>query len=203
MGREPLAAPLAELERPQRGRVDPCAEKRRLGRGHRLGQEVQAGDDRHRGIKQFALGRHAAIYRNAMHQALETFTIRTDGTGLYEVTDEIAAWLRGTGIATGLVTLFCQHTSAGLLITENASPAVHRDLLRWLAGAAPENGGYEHSDEGPDDMPAHIKALLTGASLAVPVSEGRMMLGTWQGVFLAEHRRAPHRRRIVAHLTGA
>ena len=137
-----------------------------------------------------------------MQQALETLTIRTDGTGLNEITDEVADWLRGTGIATGVLTLFCQHTSAGLLITENASPAVPRDLLRWLARTAPEGTGYEHADEGPDDMPAHIRAVITGNSLTLPVAEGRMMLGTWQGVFLAEHRRAAHTRRIVAHVMG-
>ena len=137
-----------------------------------------------------------------MQQALETLVFRTGGTGLHEITGEVADWLRGTGIASGVLTLFCQHTSAGLLITENASPAVPRDLLRWLARAAPEDAGYEHSDEGPDDMPAHIRAVITGNSLTLPVAEGRMMLGTWQGVFLAEHRRAAHTRRIVAHLMG-
>ena len=137
-----------------------------------------------------------------MQQALETLTIRTGGTGLHEITDEIAGWLRGTGIGTGLLTLFCQHTSASLLITENASPAVHRDLLRWLAASAPEDARYEHDDEGPDDMPAHLRAVLTGNSLTVPVAGGRMLLGTWQGVFLAEHRRSPHTRRIVAHCAG-
>ena len=137
-----------------------------------------------------------------MQQALETLTFRTSGTGLREITDEVAAWLRGTGMATGVLTLFCQHTSAGLLITENASPAVPRDLLRWLARSAPEGAGYEHADEGPDVMPAHIRAVITGNSLTLPVAQGRMLLGTWQGVFLAEHRRTPHQRRIVAHLTG-
>ena len=137
-----------------------------------------------------------------MQQAFETLTFRTDGAGLREITDEVAGWLRGTGIATGVLTLFCQHTSAGLLITENASPAVPRDLLRWLARVAPEAPGYEHDDEGPDDMPAHIRAVITGNSLTLPVAEGRMMLGTWQGVFLAEHRHMPHRRKVVAHLLG-
>jgi|SRR5688572_17802476 secondary thiamine-phosphate synthase enzyme len=137
-----------------------------------------------------------------MQQALETLTFRTDGTGLHEITGEVADWLRGTGIATGVLTLFCQHTSAGLLITENASPAVPRDLLRWLSRAAPEGAGYEHDDEGPDDMPAHIRAVITGNSLTLPVADGRMLLGTWQGVFLAEHRRVPHRRTIVAHVIG-
>ena len=137
-----------------------------------------------------------------MKQALETLTFRTGGTGLHEITGEIDTWLRATGIAAGVLTLFCQHTSAGLLITENASPAVPRDLLRWLARAAPEGTGYEHADEGPDDMPAHIRAVITGNSLAVPVAEGRMLLGTWQGVFLAEHRRRPHRREIMLTAIG-
>jgi secondary thiamine-phosphate synthase enzyme len=137
-----------------------------------------------------------------MKQALETLTIRTDGTGLYEITDAVAGWLRGTGIGDGLVTLFCRHTSAGLLITENASPAVQRDLMRWLAATAPEDRDYEHDAEGPDDMPAHLKAVLTGNSLAVPVADGRLLLGTWQGVFLAEYRRDPHRRAVVAHAIG-
>ena len=138
-----------------------------------------------------------------MQQALDTLTFRTDGTGLCEITDRVDEWLRGTGIATGVLTLFCQHTSAGLLITENASPAVPHDLLRWLARTVPEGDGYEHSDEGPDDMPAHIRAVITGNSLTLPVAGGRMMLGTWQGVFLAEHRHMPHRRKVVAHLLGA
>ena len=137
-----------------------------------------------------------------MQQALETLTFSTAGPGLYELSDEVAAWLRGTGVDTGLLTLFCRHTSAGLLVTENASPAVWRDLQRWLAAAVPEGGGYEHSAEGPDDMPAHIKTVLTGSSVQVPVSGGRMMLGTWQGVFLAEHRRDPHRRSVAVHLIG-
>ena len=138
-----------------------------------------------------------------MQQAQQTFAIRTDGIGLHEITGDVARWLTSTGIATGLLTLFCRHTSAGLLITENASPAVPRDLLRWLGRAAPESDRYEHSDEGPDDMPAHIRAVVTGNSLTLPIAEGRMMLGTWQGVFLAEHRHRPHRREVVAHLLGA
>ena len=119
-----------------------------------------------------------------MRQAFETLTIPTSGTGLVEITDPIADWVSATDIAIGVLTLFCRHTSAGLLITENASPAVRRDLLRWLASAAPEGARYEHDDEGPDDMPAHIRSVLTGNSLTVPVAEGRMALGTsrrlWQ-----------------------
>lgn len=137
-----------------------------------------------------------------MHQALVTLTFDTHGAGLYEITDRVSHWLGEASIETGLLTLFCRHTSAGLLITENASPAVHRDLLRWLGKAAPEGTDYEHDDEGLDDMPAHIKAMLTGDSLTVPVAEGRLTLGTWQGLFLAEHRRRPHRRAVVLHLIG-
>lgn len=138
-----------------------------------------------------------------MRQTLTSLTFDTDGTGFYDIGDRVNRWLRETGIATGLLTLFCQHTSASILINENAAPAVKRDLLRWLAAAAPEAGRYEHDDEGPDDMPAHIKAMLTGNSLTIPVAEARMMLGTWQGLFLAEHRARPHRRTIIAHITGA
>jgi secondary thiamine-phosphate synthase enzyme len=102
----------------------------------------------------------------------------------------------------GQVTLFCQHTSASLMITENASPAVRRDLLRWFDGAAPEGGGYMHSAEGPDDMPAHIKAMLTGNSLTIPLTDGKMMLGSWQGVYLVEHRHEAHKRYVVAQAIG-
>ena len=126
----------------------------------------------------------------------------TRGAGLHEITGDVARWVSETAVSAGLLTLFCQHTSASLLITENAAPAVQRDLVRWLADTAPDSTGYEHDDEGPDDMPAHIRAVITGNSLTLPVAEGRMMLGTWQGVFLAEHRHMPHRRKVVAHLLG-
>ncbi|WP_271079615.1 secondary thiamine-phosphate synthase enzyme YjbQ [Aurantiacibacter sp. MUD61] len=137
-----------------------------------------------------------------MHQHQTRFTISTEGQALYEFTREVEDWIGDTGIDTGLITLFCRHTSASLLINENAAPAVQRDLLRWLSKAAPESDAYEHDDEGPDDMPAHIRTMLTGASLSIPVSDGRMALGTWQGIYLAEHRAMPHRREIVAHLLG-
>ena|SRR5690606_26157389 len=137
-----------------------------------------------------------------MRQTQATLSFSNDGFGLHEITAEISAWLSETGVKTGLLTLFCRHTSAGLLITENASPAVLRDLQRWMGDAVPESGRYEHSDEGPDDMPAHIKAVITGNSLTLPVADGRMLLGTWQGIFVAEYRRAPHRRSVVAHLVG-
>ena len=137
-----------------------------------------------------------------MQQTIAILTFETDGEGLHEITDQVTSWVREIPIRVGILTLFCQHTSAGLLVTENAAPAVRRDLLRWLGAAAPEGDGYEHADEGPDDMPAHIKTMLTGNSLTLPVADGRIMLGTWQGVFIAEHRRDPHKRTIVAHLAG-
>lgn len=137
-----------------------------------------------------------------MKQDLTTFTIATNGKALYEFTDEAAHWLSSTGIERGLLTLLCRHTSASLLINENAASAVQRDLLRWLDQAAPENRHYDHDSEGPDDMPAHIRAMLTGVNLQVPVDGARMLLGTWQGLYLAEHRTRPHRREIVAQLIG-
>lgn len=137
-----------------------------------------------------------------MHQSQTSFTIATNGKGLHEFTDEVAGWLSGTGIATGLVTLFCRHTSASLLINENAASAVQRDLLRWFEMAVPEGAGYEHDTEGPDDMPAHIRTMLTGASLQIPITDGALALGTWQGIYLAEHRAIAHRRNVVAHVIG-
>lgn len=137
-----------------------------------------------------------------MKQRVSTFSISTEGAGLYEITREVGEWLRKSDVSAGLLTLFCRHTSAGLLITENASPAVWRDMRRWFGTIAPEGAGYEHDDEGPDDMPAHLRTVLTGNSVSVPVSGGRMLLGTWQGIFLAEHRRMPHRREVAAHIIG-
>lgn len=128
--------------------------------------------------------------------------IATQPRRLTEITDQVADWLASTGVTTGLVTVFCRHTSASLLITENASAAVWRDVVAWLDRVAPEGPLYEHDDEGPDDMPAHLKALLTGASVQVPVVGGRMALGTWQGIYLAEHRAHPHRRQVVLHVSG-
>ncbi len=134
------------------------------------------------------------------HAAL--LTIATSPRRLTEITDEVASWVRSTGVATGLVTAFCRHTSASLLITENASPAVWRDVVAWLDRTAPEGPLYEHDDEGPDDMPAHLKAVLTGVSVQVPVIDGELALGTWQGIYLAEHRARPHRREIALHVAG-
>ena len=119
-----------------------------------------------------------------------------------QITDSIAAWVAQTGIHDGLLTLFCRHTSASLLIQENAAPAAKRDLERYFERIAPKGGGYEHDDEGPDDMPAHIKTALTGVSLSIPLTNGALTLGAWQGIYLFEHRRAPHTRQLALHLIG-
>ncbi|MES2291486.1 MAG: secondary thiamine-phosphate synthase enzyme YjbQ [Pseudomonadota bacterium] len=137
-----------------------------------------------------------------MRQAGTTIEVRTPGAGLTEVTQAIVAWVAATGIDAGLLTIFVQHTSASLLIQENAAPAARRDLENYFAAVAPESRDYEHEDEGPDDMPAHLRAALTDVSLSIPVSNGRPALGTWQGVYLFEHRRAAHRRTIALHLIG-
>ena len=137
-----------------------------------------------------------------MHQALAILTFDTDGQGFREITDDVNNWIRATDIRMGQVTLFCQHTSASVLITENASPAVQRDLLRWLDMAAPEGEGYEHSAEGRDDMPAHVKTMLTGGSMTIPLADGKMMLGSWEGVYLVEHRHEAHKRYVVAQAMG-
>lgn len=137
-----------------------------------------------------------------MRQATTILRFATGGRSFIEVTDEVSRWQRGTGIGEGLLTLLCRHTSASLLIQENAAREVRSDLARWLERLAPEGDGYAHDDEGPDDMPAHLRATLTGVTLAVPVIDGRMALGTWQGIYLAEHRRAGHTREIALHLIG-
>lgn len=135
------------------------------------------------------------------------FTCDTRGPGFHDITAEVARWLDGTGVNEGLLTLFLRHSSASLLIQENADPDVQRDLLEFLRRLAPhaDRPGMDwirHRSEGPDDMPAHVKAALLPVSLSIPVSGGQMALGTWQGVYLVEHRDAPRRRRIIAHLLG-
>jgi len=138
-----------------------------------------------------------------MRQFTETFEIRTSGRGLVEVTRGVAQWAEGQGIAAGLLTLFCRHTSASLLIQENAAHEVRTDLEAFFERLAPEDPRrYVHRDEGPDDMPAHLRLALTPVSLSIPFIGGKLALGTWQGVYLFEHRRAPHRREIAAHLIG-
>jgi secondary thiamine-phosphate synthase enzyme len=138
-----------------------------------------------------------------MKQSTKRVEIKTKGKGLYEITDSIVAWVRETGIATGLLTVFIQHTSASLTIQENADPDVIADLNDHFSRLAPEdNKLYRHTVEGPDDMPAHIRTALTDTQLSIPVLGGRPALGTWQGIFVFEHRGAPHRRTVVLHVIG-
>ena len=137
-----------------------------------------------------------------MRQATALLSLETPGQGLHEFTREAVSWVSSQGMDEGLLTLFCRHTSCSLLIQENAAPAARRDLERWVARIAPESSGYEHDDEGPDDMPAHLRAAITAVQLSIPLIGGRLALGTWQGIYLFEHRRAPHRRSIALHLIG-
>ena len=138
-----------------------------------------------------------------MRQALDEITRDTNGKGLYDLTRDVVDWSARQGLTTGLLTLFCRHTSASLLIQENADPSVRADLARYFEAIAPESPiRYEHNDEGPDDMPAHLRTALTQTQLAIPVARGRPVLGTWQGLYLFEHRSRPHRRTIVLHLIG-
>ncbi len=139
-----------------------------------------------------------------MQQASHQLSVATQGRGLYDVTGDVAAWLAGQGVREGLLTLFLRHTSASLVIQENADADVLRDLESFFAKLAPEAPGlYRHASEGPDDMPAHIRAALTQSQLSIPVAEGRLALGTWQAIYLYEHRAAPHTRRLALHLIGA
>jgi len=138
-----------------------------------------------------------------MRQAATTLVVPTQGRGLVEITREVRAWTAEQGLKTGLLTLFCRHTSASLLIQENADPDVARDLEDYFARLAPESGAYRHQDEGPDDMPAHLRAALTAAQLSIPLIDRALALGTWQGVWLFEHRARPHRREVALHLLGA
>ena len=138
-----------------------------------------------------------------MRQSLHRLHIETHGKGLVEFTRPLLAWVLEQGIDTGLLTLWCRHTSASLTVQENADPTVRQDIARYFEDLVPEDGRrYAHDDEGPDDMPAHLRAMLTGPQLTIPIAEGRPVLGTWQGIYLFEHRRAPHRREVVLHLLG-
>ena len=137
-----------------------------------------------------------------MRQATTSLTIDTRRQGLVDVTDPIERWVRDQRMVEGLLTIFCRHTSASLLIQENAAPEVRTDLEAYFARIAPESREYLHDDEGPDDMPAHIRAALTQTQLSIPLAEGALALGAWQGIYLFEHRHAPHRRRIRLHLIG-
>lgn len=137
-----------------------------------------------------------------MRQTSTTFTSDTRGPGLYDFTHDVTSWVHQQGLTEGLLTLFMRHTSASLTIQENADPDVCRDLQDYFSRIAPENGSYRHSAEGPDDMPAHIKTALTQTQLSIPVANGRLVLGTWQGIYLFEHRARAHRRQVAAHLMG-
>ena len=137
-----------------------------------------------------------------MQQHLETLEIETRGRAMIDISAEIGRRLNAAAVGDGLLTVFIRHTSASLTIQENADPDVQHDLLMALDRLAPETLPYEHHTEGPDDMPAHVKSVLTGASLQVPVKDGRTMLGTWQGIYVVEHRVRPHMRQIVLHFLG-
>jgi secondary thiamine-phosphate synthase enzyme len=138
-----------------------------------------------------------------LRQTASAIAIDTGGRGLFEITSDISEWVVGTGISNGLLTLFLRHTSASLLIQENADPDVRADLDRFVARLVPDGDAlFRHRDEGPDDMPAHVRAALTSVQLSIPVSQGRPVLGTWQGIYLWEHRLRPHRREVALHLLG-
>jgi secondary thiamine-phosphate synthase enzyme len=137
-----------------------------------------------------------------LRQSSTILPIRASRRGLHEFTDCVCAFVAESGIRVGLLTLFCRHTSASLLIQENAAPAAKRDLEGYFTRIAPEAAVYEHDDEGPDDMPAHLRSALTATQLSIPVQDGRLLLGTWQGIFLFEHRRNTPERQVALHLVG-
>jgi secondary thiamine-phosphate synthase enzyme len=138
-----------------------------------------------------------------LKQLQKTLSVQTTGRGFVDVTREVRGVVAASGIATGLCTTFIQHTSASLVIQENADPAVLRDLARWMDGLAPEDArAYEHDAEGPDDMPSHLRSAVTRSSESIPVAKGDLVLGTWQAIYVWEHRSAPYRRRLVVHVIG-
>jgi secondary thiamine-phosphate synthase enzyme len=137
-----------------------------------------------------------------MRICFDQLQIRTRGKGTYEITDEIQAAIRKHGVGGGIVTVFVRHTSCSLILMENAAPPARRDLEKFFDQLVPESNDYEHEDEGPDDMPAHIRMALTRTSETIPIASGQLQLGTWQGIFLFEHRRAPHTRRIQLTIIG-
>ncbi|MHC4550048.1 MAG: secondary thiamine-phosphate synthase enzyme YjbQ [Planctomycetota bacterium] len=139
-----------------------------------------------------------------MKQHQEPIEVRTRGRGFVEVTDQVVAVVAASGIRTGLCHVYCTHTSCSLCIQENADPTARHDMERWLERIAPEGDpAYVHTQEGPDDMPSHLRALVTRTGETIPVAAGRPALGTWQGIYLCEHRRRPHTRRLVVHVQGA
>jgi secondary thiamine-phosphate synthase enzyme len=135
-----------------------------------------------------------------VHQ--RTLSVSTRGRGFTDVTAEVARVVAEARVTAGLCTVFLRHTSASLVVQENADPAVLRDLERWMERLAPEGGGYEHDDEGPDDMPGHLRAAVTRTSESIPVTGGKLALGTWQALYVWEHRARPHRRELVVHVAG-
>ncbi|MBK9243365.1 MAG: YjbQ family protein [Burkholderiales bacterium] len=138
-----------------------------------------------------------------MRQAYTTLAVETRGRGFTEITRRIADWVGASGMTDGLLTVFVRHTSASLLIQENADPGVQRDLERFFARLVPDGDRlFEHDAEGPDDMPAHVRSALTATQLSVPLADGALALGTWQGIYLYEHRTRGHRRQVVLHLIG-
>ena len=137
-----------------------------------------------------------------LRQTSTILPIRAHRPGLHEFTNSVQDFVAESGIREGLLTIFCRHTSASLVIQENAAPAARRDLEAFFERIAPEHGSYEHDDEGPDDMPAHVRAALTATQLSIPVQDGTPVLGTWQGIFLFEHRRNTPERQIALHLVG-
>jgi len=138
-----------------------------------------------------------------MRQSTHRLTASTRGKGFYEITGEVGSWLSQQGFRTGLLTLFIQHTSASLVIQENADPDVVKDLETFFSRLVREDDGlYTHTIEGPDDMPAHIRAALTQTQLSIPILSGKLSLGTWQGIYVFEHRRRPHQRSVVLHACG-
>jgi secondary thiamine-phosphate synthase enzyme len=138
-----------------------------------------------------------------MRQVTHTLSTETNGPGLYDITHQVINWCQEQGMREGLLTLFIQHTSASLTIQENADPDVCHDLQDFFSRIAPLNGPYRHTAEGPDDMPAHIKTALTQTQLTIPFQQGRPSLGTWQGIYIFEHRHHGHKRRVLMHLLGA
>ncbi|WP_406586565.1 secondary thiamine-phosphate synthase enzyme YjbQ [Asaia lannensis] len=137
-----------------------------------------------------------------MKQAFHRLSVRTRGKGLTMITSPIVEWVAESGIQDGLLTLWCRHTSASLIVQENADPTVQQDINSYFEDLVPETRSYRHDYEGSDDMPAHIRSVLTNVQLTIPVMGGRPVLGTWQGIYLFEHRRASHGREIVSHLLG-
>lgn len=137
-----------------------------------------------------------------MNSRSATLQIRTNGKGTYEITDQVESAVGQSGITTGTATLFLQHTSASLVIMENAAPAARRDLEKFFERLVPEDADYEHDDEGPDDSTSHIRMVLTRSSEVIPIADGRLQLGIWQGIFLFEHRHSPHLRRVIVTVVG-